>query len=164
MARIEYTAALMAQEARVAERVFKHLRHHDLFRDQILAKGRDGAVFTVTLLDGRHATPIPLGFLDTQERNTFLTYGLEKCQRLAQHGDHAASRESRDEEQGQYPGAVRCTNSLRSVSGWSSDLDELAAVLWAVEMGDLDVETARQILEENPEYRRYIMAPNGFMK
>lgn len=69
-----------------------------------------------------------------------LAYCQEKAHRLAEHPDHLASAESRDEDKHQWGGAIRANGIIISFSGLPEMLDECLCLELAVYLDRLDVD------------------------
>lgn len=77
----------------------------------------------------------------------YLTLCQEKASRLASHPDHWSSTQSRDDDKGRYPGAIRTDQAdmLLSFSGLPATLDEALMLTVAIYQIILKEEKAREI-------------------
>ncbi|KKP89096.1 MAG: hypothetical protein UR94_C0043G0007 [Parcubacteria group bacterium GW2011_GWA2_36_10] len=65
-----------------------------------------------------------IGEVEEDRWEKCLAYCQEKARRLAEHPNHLASAESRDEDKGQWGGAIRADGIIISFSGLPEMLDE----------------------------------------
>jgi hypothetical protein len=74
-----------------------------------------------------------------------LSYCQEKALRLARHPEHVSSAQSRDDDNEQYPGAVRVGDLILSPSGMPWELDESLGLISGIYLLDLDIGDAFNI-------------------
>ncbi|HTR18899.1 MAG TPA: hypothetical protein VMH91_02885 [Candidatus Paceibacterota bacterium] len=122
-----------------------------LLRDYEGMQGRDGAYFCVS----HQGTPIAGGLvgdvpkLDKREKYDRLS--REKCRRLFEFRDlgHRLSRQSMNESEEKYAGAVSGNENEYGFSGYLPDVDEIAGAMLAVGCGDMSRKDARKLLRDN---------------
>lgn len=138
--------------ARFAEQV--NIVIQEVFADNPDPKmvSRKGSYFSVTnlsiLLVGGLVGAVPL--LEKRKKYAFLS--LEKCERTFGHRclGHRSSRESMDESRQRFPGAVAGYVNEYGFSGYTADVDEVAATLLAFLCGDLRYADVKKLLARNP--------------
>jgi hypothetical protein len=114
-------------------------------------KSREGAYFCVT----SYGVPIAGGLVgtvpDPRKREKYDRLSREKCHRLAMNrkNGHKLSRDSLNEAQEQYAGAIAGALLEFSFSGYLAEVDEVAAGLLAVACGDLHHDEACRALRKN---------------
>lgn len=81
----------------------------------------------LTIMDGGKGQIIMIilvGKIPIEKQDKYLTCSVEKAFRLFEHPEHKTSWESRDDDNMQYPGAIRGLEAIYSFSGHKSDVDE----------------------------------------
>lgn len=81
----------------------------------------------LTVMDGKKGQIImvlSIGKIPVEKQDKYLTCSVEKAFRLFEHPEHKTSWESRDDENMQYPGAIRGIEGIYSFSGHQGDVDE----------------------------------------
>jgi len=117
--------------------------------------GRRGGCFC--LLSPVSHNPIQyfmVGEVPKDKEEKYRLFAREKADRLLLNREHKSSWQSRNEEAGQYGGAIRGCEYLFSFSGLPQLLDEALMLVVAIIHGDLDYEGARAIIHEsqNPHF------------
>lgn len=104
------------------------------------------------IADASTGTPcliFSVGEINEDRRAKCLAYCQEKALRLSTHPDHLASAESRDEDKGQWGGAIRAGDIIISFSGLPEMLDECLCLELAVYLDRLNVDDVIAIIRRS---------------
>jgi hypothetical protein len=124
----------------------------ELFGGLAGMEGRDGAGFAATDLDGTLLHYAAVGNVARKSGFKYERVAPEKAKRVAilyKHGGGERSRDTVDKEIERYQGAVVGRNCVWSISGYTSDVDELGAIAWGYLRDDIDSAMADRLARGN---------------
>ncbi|HEX7651657.1 MAG TPA: hypothetical protein VF439_03005 [Candidatus Paceibacterota bacterium] len=129
--------------------IWRQLQDHAQIGPLLAKDGRAGVILRAAPISNPSMQfTLPIGEPNPDKRAGYDRFAGEKINRLATHPTHRASSESRRPVEERYGGAVKGGSFFWSISGlWPDALDELLAVLTAVEIGDMALVEAQGLLK-----------------
>lgn len=120
--------------------------------------GKFGGYLCVADMD----TGIPLltaviGTPSSEKGTKYQRFAEEKCSRLAKHSNHVSSWQTRDVDSLQFGGAIRTLRRILGFSGFPEPWDEALCIATALEVGEMNEELAKKILEASGNDVRRVM-------
>lgn len=147
----EILAEIDVDAYRIAQDVLRNLLPHLPETE----RHRSGGVFCLADSAGQPICAFRVGTVPPNKLQQYWGYALEKAARIGANGDDS-SRMTRDADREHWAGAFRVESSdfIGSFSGLPESFDEIFVVNLMMDVGDMTVAEAFELLKDNPDFER----------